>query len=140
MMLLDTVVLSELRKSKPSRAVLAHLTAQKTEHLFLSVMTIAEIESGIERQRKSTSLAQQAFAQELQTWLTALELAYAPRILPITVPIAKTFGRLSAQLGNQSVDLLIAATALHHNLTVVTRNVSDFTPTGARVFNPFGAS
>ena len=139
MILIDTVVVSELRKASPSPAVLAYLREQKTEHLFLSVMTIAEIESGIERQRKGASLAQQAFAQDLQTWLTALELAYAPRILPITLPIAKISERLSAQLGYQSVDLLIAATALHHNLTVVTRNVSDFTPTGVRVFNPFGA-
>jgi toxin FitB len=145
MILLDTVVLSELRRSQPDASVVAFIKAQNPEHVFLSVVTLAEIEAGIEKlhKEKLRKLAvphQQAFALELQAWLAALELTYAPRILPITVPIAKTFGRLSAQLGNQSMDLLIAATALHHNLVVVTRNNSDFAPTGVQVINPFNLS
>ncbi len=140
MILLDTVVLSELRRSQPDASVVAFIKAQNPEHVFLSVVTLAEIEAGIEKLRKLAAPHQQTFSLELQAWLAALELTYAPRILPITTPIAKTFGRLSAQLGNQSMDLLIAATALHHNLVVVTRNNSDFSPTGVQVLNPFNPS
>ena len=63
--------------------------------------------------------------------------AYDARILPMSVDIARRWGRLAAQIGNQGIDLAIAATALEHGLTVVTRNVSDFEPTGVATLNPF---
>ncbi len=69
-----------------------------------------------------------------------MELQFARSILPVTPAIAKLWGRLCAQTGNKGIDNLIAATALVHNLTVVTRNVNHFEPTGARVFNPFSVS
>jgi toxin FitB len=131
--LLDTVVLSELRKNTPNAGVLSFIEAQAADALFLSVLTIGEIEAGIEKQRASSP----EFAQELNQWLTLMELQFAQCILPVTPAIAKLWGRLCVQTGNKGVDNLIAATALCHNLTVVTRNVKDFAPTGVRVLNPF---
>jgi len=133
MWLLDTVVLSELRKRTPDPAVLSWLTQQQDTSLFLSVVSLGEIERGIEKQR----LVNVPFAAELSQWLETLQALYAERILPVTPPIARRWGALSAQLGNDGVDLLIAATAIGHGLVVVTRNTRHFAPTGVRVLNPF---
>jgi len=132
--LLDTVVLSELRKAKPSSKVVQWIKVQKTESLFISVVSIGEIERGIERARKTDA----AFATELEQWLEILLSLYADRVLQVTANAARLWGRLSAKLGHEGADLLIAATALSHGATVVTRNVKHFAPTGVRVFNPFG--
>jgi hypothetical protein len=131
--LLDTVVLSELRKAKPSRKVLQWIKAQKAESLFISVVSIGEIERGIERARKSDAV----FAGELERWLETLISQYADRILAVSANTARLWGRLSAKLGHDGADLLIAATALSHGATVVTRNVKHFAPTGVRVLDPF---
>lgn len=136
MILLDTMVLSELRKARPNTGVVRHLTAQAPGTVFLSAMTIGEIEAGIEKQRKAAPEARE-FAQELSAWLALMELQFAPFILPVTPDIAKLWGRLCVQTGNKGIDNLIAATALVHNLLVVTRNVKDFEVVGARVLDPF---
>ncbi len=136
MILLDTVVVSELRKAQPDAGVLAYLKGQAPDTVFLSVLTIGEVEAGIERQRSSNP----EFADKLAQWLAVMELQFARSILPVTPVIAKLWGRLCVQTGNKGIDNLIAATALVHNLTVVTRNVKHFEPTGARVFNPFSGS
>ena len=133
MWLLDTVVLSELRKRTPDHGVLNWLSQQQDTSLFLSVVSLGEIERGIEKQR----LVNAPFATELSQWLETLQTLYGERILPVTPPIARRWGALSAQLGNDGVDLLIAATAIGHGLAVVTRNTRHFTPTGVRVLNPF---
>ena len=133
MILLDTMVLSELRKARPNPRVVAYLKSQKADTVFLSAMTLGEIEAGIEKQRGVAP----EFAAELAQWLTLMELQFAPFILPVTPAIAKLWGRLCAHTGNQGIDNLIAATALFHNLMVVTRNVKDFKPAGVRVFDPF---
>ena len=133
MILLDTVVLSELRKARPNAGVVSFIEAQAADALFLSVLTLGEIEAGIEKQRTAAP----EFAEELSQWLTVMELQFAQCILPVTPAIAKLWGRLCEQTGNKGIDNLIAATALCHNLTVVTRNVKDFEPTGVRVLNPF---
>ena len=133
MILLDTVVLSELRKTAPNAGVVSFIEAQAANALFLSVLTVGEIEAGIEKQRKAAP----EFAEELSQWLTVMELQFAQCILPVTPAIAKLWGRLCVQTGNKGIDNLIAATALCHNLTVVTRNVKDFEPTGVRVLNPY---
>lgn len=92
-----------------------------------------KIELGIERQRTVNP----AFAKDLENWLDVVLRAYAERILPLDVNVARRWGRLAANIGNKGLDLAIAATALEHGLTVVTRNLSDFLPTGAQTFNPF---
>ena len=136
MILLDTVVLSELRKARPNTGVVAYLKKQTEEAIFLSALSIGEIEAGIERQRSQNP----EFAAELEQWLVLMELRFAHCILPVTSAIAKLWGRLCVQTGNQGIDNLIAATALCHNLTIVTRNVKHFEPTGVRVFDPFSST
>jgi predicted nucleic acid-binding protein len=136
MNLLDTVVLSELRKAKPNAGVTAYLKGQTEDSTFISALSIGEIEAGIERQRSQNP----EFAIVLEQWLVTLELQFSHCILPITPAIAKLWGRLCVQTGNKGIDNLIAATALCHNLIIVTRNVKHFEPTGARVFNPFSAA
>jgi predicted nucleic acid-binding protein len=131
--LFDTVVLSELRRAKPSRKVVQWIKAQKADSLFISVVSIGEIERGIEKARKSDAV----FAAELEQWLETLLNLYADRVLQVSANAARLWGRLSARLGHDGADLLIAATALTHGSTVVTRNVKHFAPTGARVFDPF---
>jgi predicted nucleic acid-binding protein len=127
------VVISEVRKSTPDVRVLRWLSKQRDDQLFLSVVTLGEIERGIEKQRKTKP----DFTNELAAWLESLTRLYANCILPITPAIALRWGRLSAQLGHDGADLLIAATALAHGLTVATRNTGHFEPTGVSLINPF---
>jgi toxin FitB len=131
MYLVDTDVFSELRRSRRNRNVVAWFGDVNAADLFLSVVTIGEIELGISRHLNPV------FARQLADWLELTLRAYGERILPLTVGVARRWGRLAAQLGNKQLDLAIAATALEHGLTVVTRNVSDFEPTGVPVLNPF---
>lgn len=133
MFLLDTVIVSELRKRQVDKGVLGWVSVQQESQLYLSVVTLGEIERGIEKRRK----ADLAFADELAVWLESLVRLYADRILPVTPSVARRWGRLSAQIGHESADLLIAATALSHGLTVVTRNIAHFAPTGVGLINPF---
>ena len=135
MFLLDTDVLSELRRSRRDRNVVAWIGDVTAAGLFLSAVTIGEIELGIARQQ----VLNPGFAQELTEWLDVTLRAYGERILPLAVGIVRRWGRLAAQLGNKQLDLAIAATALEHGLTVVTRNVSDYEPTGVPILNPFNA-
>lgn len=133
MFLLDTVVLSELRKARPNAGVVRWVSKQDEDSLYLSVVTLGEIECGIEKRRQGDP----EFAAALAAWLDGLLGLYADRVLPVTPGIARRWGSLSARLGHEGADLLIAATALTAGLTVVTRNVGDFEPTGVNVFNPF---
>ncbi|MBC7649055.1 MAG: type II toxin-antitoxin system VapC family toxin [Vitreoscilla sp.] len=133
MILLDTMVLSELRKARPNAGVVTYLKAQVPETVFLSAMTIGEIEAGIEKQRNIAP----EFAEELSQWLALMQLQFAQFILPVTPAIAKLWGRLCVQTGNKGIDNLIAATALVHNVLVVTHNVKDFEAVGVRVFDPY---
>lgn len=135
MYLLDTVVLSELRKSPPRRNphVVSWLASVSPDDLFISAISIGEIERGIERQRS----VDPAFAIALAEWLDVVLRNYGERILPLGVDIARRWGRLSARIGNNGIDLAIAATALEHGLAIATRNVSDFTATGVALLDPF---
>lgn len=131
--LLDTDVLSALRRRERNPAVARWLEAQRTTDLYLSVVTVGEIERGIVRQRKRD----QSFSEELARWLDRVLAWYGNRVLGIDIPTALRWGQVSGALGHDSADLLIAATALEHGLTVVTRNTRHFEPTGVAILNPF---
>jgi predicted nucleic acid-binding protein len=133
MFLIDTVTLSELRKQKRDPNVVAWFKRQRTADLFLSVISTGEIERGIARQRATDP----GFADALAAWLDRALTLYGERIVPFDLRTARRWGALSAAHGNDSADLMIAATALENGLTVVTRNVSDFEPTGVAVLDPF---
>lgn len=135
MFLLDTDVLSELRKRKCNTGVTKWFAKIQDSELYLSVITLAEIERGIARQRT----ADPVFARDLAAWLQLTLRAYGDRILPLTANIARRWGRLSADIGNTGLDLAIAATAIEHGLTVVTGNTKHYQPTGAELLNPFAA-
>jgi len=131
--LLDTCVISELRKTHGDQGVAAWMTGIQPEEAFLSVLTLGEIRRGIELHRAKDPKA----AGALERWLLGLEAHYAERILPITAAIADRWGRLGLNQPLPGSDGLIAATGLEHKLTVVTRNVSDFQRSGVNTFNPF---
>ncbi len=133
MYLIDTDVLSALRKRRRDPNVVAWIGSVSDREFFLSVVTIGEVERGIERQRT----VDPAFAAKLARWLDTILRTYGERVLPLTVSTARRWGRLSAQIGNRGIDLTIAATALEHGLIVATGNVSRFEPTGVEVINPF---
>ena len=131
MFLLDTDVLSALRKRERNPEAVRWVEAQRASDLYLSVVTVGEIERGIgQQQRRDPS-----FAMDLAFWLDRVLAWYGDRILPVDAATARRWGQLSAVLGNDSADLLIAATALEHGLTVVTRNARHFEPTGVHIVN-----
>lgn len=135
--LLDTNVLSELVRRKPDTRVTAWLEATDEDLLHLSVLTIGEIRKGV------AILPPSRRRTELESWLeTELQARFASRVLPIDEAVASRWGWLAgqAQANGKSlavIDGLLAATALHHNLTLVTGNVRDFSGTGAVTMNPW---
>ncbi len=131
--LLDTCVLSELRKSKCDPGVSSWMSNLHPDEAFLSVLTLGEIRRGIEMHRRRDPAA----AGALERWLLGLETHYAERVLPITVAIADRWGRLSPHQPLPVTEGLLAATAVEHKLTVVTRNSADFKRSGASTLNPF---
>jgi predicted nucleic acid-binding protein len=133
MYLLDTVILSELRKPQVNTNVAAWIARQPSNELFASVITFMEIERGIERQR----LIDPDFAKKLEIWLESTLVTFAENILPVSSAGARVWGRLQTQLQRRDYDLAIAATALEHSLQVVTRNTKDFEGTGVVTVNPF---
>ena len=131
--LLDTNVLSETRKREPTPSVADWIAATPPARLHVSVLTLGEIQQGIERIRAKGDWQQ---AAALEGWLRELEVGFDDRVLPVTLPVASAWGR---QQGRPLpvVDALIAATARVHGMTVVTRNVKDFEQAGVQVLNPF---
>lgn len=131
--LIDTCVLSEMRRSKADDRVKAWIATIPDDELFLSVLTLGEIRRGIELHRRKDPRS----ASNLQRWLRGLQTHYADRILPIDAEVTDRWGRLSLTQPLPVADGLIAATALVHDLTVVTRNVADFERSGVGILNPF---
>ncbi len=135
--LLDTNVVSEAVKRVPDRNVARWMKAIPEDLLFLSVLTIGEIRRGITLQANSARRAQ------LEAWLNADVLTFfGRRILGVDHQIADRWGIISAKARAAGtplpvVDALLSATALHHNLTLVTRNTRDVVATGASVLNPW---
>ena len=133
MYILDTNVISAIRRPDRAPKVAAWLRGKAEQDLFLSVVTLGEIERGIRQQEARDP----RFAQDLRSWLDQTILLFSDRLLSFQAEDARIWGRLSAEIGHTGADLLIAASALRHGATVVTGNVSDFAPTGAAVENPF---
>lgn len=133
MFLLDTCVLSELRKQRPHPNVSAWLGRNRKAEMFLSVITIGEIEAGIAKRRRT----EPEFAAILDGWLDQVVDGYEDRILPITRDIARLWGNLDPASGN-ATDKLIAATAKMHGLKLVTRNRRHFENLSVTIVNPFG--
>ncbi len=132
MYLLDTNVVSELRRRTPHGAVLAWLNSVDDADLHLSAVTIGEIQSGIEITREQDA----EMAGEIETWLERVAETY--NVLAMDARAFRGWARLLHRRSDAlAEDAMIAAIALVHNLTVVTRNVQDFAPFGVRTFDPF---
>ena len=135
MFLLDTNVVSEIRKGQRADSdVFNWYTGISESHLFISSLTIGEIRKGIELARRRGNLEQ---AQGLEAWLQTVILGFSGRVLTVDTKVADTWGQLSAVRPVSVVDGLLAATAMVHDMTLVTRNVSDVEGLGASVLNPF---
>ncbi len=130
--LLDTNVVSELRKPRPHGGVVAWLEALDDAQLFLSAVTLGEIQAGIELTREQNA----AKAGEIEAWLELVASAY--NVLPMDAATFRAWARLMHRKSDTLYeDAMIAATAKVHGLTVATRNVADFKALGLEVFNPF---
>ena len=137
--LLDTCVLSEIRHPRGNPAVRKAVLAFRDQDLFISVITLGELTKGI------ALLDPGRRQQELSTWLLGLEQQFSDRILDITSDVVRIWGGLTAasqRIGQvvSATDGLIAATAVHHRLNVMTRNIEDFAPTGVDLINPWAAA
>lgn len=135
--LLDTNIVSETIRRNPNKAVISWLDQIPGEALFVSVLTLGEIRKGIE------SLIDRKRREKLRLWLDH-ELAgwFEGRVLQIDLAVADRWGRLLAEIGRPvpTVDSLLAATALHHDLRLVTRNAKDFHYPGLEVINPWSST
>ena len=135
MFVLDTNVISELRQGKPyqSAEVRAWAAGQPSSRLFLSAITILELEMGILALERRTPPQGRA----LRIWLSGVREAFASQILPFTDITATVCASLHVPNPRSERDAMIAATAIEHSFTVVTRNVSDFADTGVALLNPW---
>lgn len=135
--LLDTNILSEIRKPRPDAAIIAWLDAQDAGDLYISVLTLGEIREGVDRLATRDS----ARSLALGRWLADLSILYADRILLVDQNVAQDWGRLRAAAARPLpvIDALLAATARVNGLTLVTRNDKDFRGLDVPVLNPAGA-
>ena len=132
MYLLDTNVISEVRKPRPHGAVLAWLASLPRNQVSLSAVTIGELQTGIELTRRQDS----AKADLIEAWLKQILVEYA--VIPMDSSCFRQWAKfMSGRSGDQTNDAMIAATARVHGLTVVTRNVRDFEPFDVPVLDPF---
>jgi predicted nucleic acid-binding protein len=131
--LFDTNFVSEVRKRRPNPGVVTFLRETKPDHSFVSAMTIGELRKGVAARRVRDVQA----ADEIAQWIDRLEADFAGRILPVDRAVARIWGELSAARPLPVVDTLIAATALAHDLTLVTRNVRDMAIGGIDLMNPW---
>ena len=132
MYLLDTNVVSELRRPRPHSAVLDWIADVPAEHLFVSAVTVGEMQAGIEITRDQDA----AKAEELEAWLNKVLTSYG--VLPMDAYAFREWARLMHRRSDtMTEDAMIAATATVHRMTVVTRNVSDFSQLGVELHDPF---
>ena len=131
--LLDTNVISEFSKRRPNQSITDFVASLPTEGTWLSVMSLGEIRRGVE-----IELARNPDSgKSIERWLEVTEEQFSARLLPITAEIAHRWGTISADRTRPIIDTLLAATALVHDLTVVTRNERDFSDLGVAVLNPW---
>ena len=132
--LIDTNVISELRRREPEPRVVEWFEQRPAAQLYLSVLTLGEIRRGVDR------LAEGERQQALRTWLEQeLPAFFSGRLLPIDEAIAQRWGHLMAQMGRPlpAIDSLLAATAMEHNLVLVTRNLKDVADLPVALANPW---
>ncbi len=135
--LVDTNVISELRRRDPDANVRAWFAQRPATELYLSVLTLGEIRKGVE------ALTDSGRRTVLREWLEReLPVFFADRLLPIDAAVAHQWGQLLAKAGRSlpAIDSLLAATALHHNLVLVTRNLKDVAGLPVKVLNPWDAT
>ena len=134
MYLLDTNVVSELRRSRPHGGVVAWLEGVADEHLHLSAVTLGELQAGVEIAREQDAEK----AQAIEAWVE--QVAQTWNVLPMDGGTFRVWARLMHQRSDHHIeDAMIAATAMVHNLIVVTRNVRDFESLGVETLNPFAS-
>lgn len=132
MYLLDTNVVSELRRIRPHGAVVAWLEATDNKYLHIGAPTIGEIQNGVERTRRQD----EEKAAAIESWLDAVILNYS--VLPMDAEAFRLHAKLMVGRPDEAYeDAMIAAIASSHGLTVATRNVRDFAPFGVKTLNPF---
>ena len=131
--LLDTNVVSETRKRRASSQVLAFLTSLPSTSMHISVLTLGEMRRGVAMKAETDPI----LAAEFADWLSDAKRFYDDRILPVTGEVADQWGKMSADRSRPVADTLIAATALVHDLTLVTRNERDFVGLNLRLINPW---
>lgn len=132
--LIDTCAISELVRPAPNPRVVGWFAAAPQDGLYLSVLTLGEIRNGV------MGLKESQRRNKIAMWLEhELPAWFDRRLLSIDAGVADEWGRLSGQIKRDlpAIDGLIAATAIHHRLTVVTRNTKDFSSTGVEVLNPW---
>jgi predicted nucleic acid-binding protein len=131
--LFDTNVLSEVNRRQPNARVLAFVRGISNEDAFISALTVGELRRGAVLRRRTDV----DHADRLDAWIASIEADYGPRILPVDLPTARLWGELASDRPRPAVDALIAATAMVHDLTLVTRNTRDFADTGVALVNPW---
>jgi predicted nucleic acid-binding protein len=134
--LLDTCIISELIKPKPEPALVEWLGGQAEDRLYLSVLTLGEIEKGIAKLTDSKRI------EKLEAWLEDLRRRFEGRWLEVSLEVGRKWGRIQGEAERAgrkfpAIDGLIAATALHFGCTIVTRNVADLAASGAKIFDPW---
>lgn len=131
--LLDTNVISETRKKRPDARMVAFMHSIRDAELFLSVLTVGELRKGAEiRARRN-----QSEGQDLHAWIDDVEAEFGQRILPVDIATARLWGELSSTRPRAVIDTILAATAIAHSLTFVTRNVRNVGDIQIDVLNPW---
>jgi len=131
--LLDTNTVSEPKRKRPDPAVAAWLHGVDQSSLFISVLTLGEIENGVTKLEPKNRIA----ADALREWAEGIRAHFSSRIIDIDFAIAETWGRISARRSLPVIDGLLAATALVHGMVFVSRNTRDFSDTGITLLNPW---
>jgi predicted nucleic acid-binding protein len=131
--LLDTNVISETRRAKANPSVTAFIASASANELFVSALTVGELWKGVALKRRTDKPA----GDQLAGWVQGIETLFTNQVLPVDAAVARIWGELCAARSLPVIDAAIAATALAHGLTLVTRNTKDFALTGVPILNPW---